>query len=380
MRRGGHAAIRAGAPPRSAEVEDDPGQLLGDAPQASRRLPGPSRPSWSRPPGGAPRLEGPVGADEGRPGGRERSRRRARAAPSSLLCPTSLFVTFIARLLAAAGDPSTKPGPAACRSVAGSRGGPPCSPAAPPRPRRGARARGEEEVGELRLPVGGQRNSAARRSGRRSRSARSGGGAGNRDDAGAPPEADRQQGAVRAKWPRWLVPNWSSNPSSVVRRGVAITPALLTSRSIGRARRSAARRARGQMPGREVERGQVEPAPGAAERTLQAPRPAGGVTAGHHDGAGAGQPGAVNSPMPLLAPVTTATRPPWSGMSEVRQACSRHKLGPGLGACGQSGPRPSIICSIASSSAWSCSRTPRSSRIASASADMGPSSSSASAR
>ena len=36
---------------------------------------------------------------------------------------------------------------------------------------------------------------------------------------------------VSAKWPRWLVPNWSSKPSAVLRRGVAITPALLISRS-----------------------------------------------------------------------------------------------------------------------------------------------------
>jgi hypothetical protein len=36
---------------------------------------------------------------------------------------------------------------------------------------------------------------------------------------------------VSAKWPRWLVPNCSSNPSAVWRRGVAITPALLISRS-----------------------------------------------------------------------------------------------------------------------------------------------------
>ena len=36
---------------------------------------------------------------------------------------------------------------------------------------------------------------------------------------------------VSAKWPRWLVPNWSSKPSAVWRRGGAITPALLISRS-----------------------------------------------------------------------------------------------------------------------------------------------------
>ncbi len=38
---------------------------------------------------------------------------------------------------------------------------------------------------------------------------------------------------VRAKWPRWLVPNWSSKPCSVSIRGGAMTPALLISRSSG---------------------------------------------------------------------------------------------------------------------------------------------------
>ncbi len=37
---------------------------------------------------------------------------------------------------------------------------------------------------------------------------------------------------VNAKCPRWFVPNCSSNPSCVVRRGVYITPALSISRSM----------------------------------------------------------------------------------------------------------------------------------------------------
>ena len=36
---------------------------------------------------------------------------------------------------------------------------------------------------------------------------------------------------VSAKWPRWLVPIWSSKPSAVSLRGGAITPALFTRRS-----------------------------------------------------------------------------------------------------------------------------------------------------
>ena len=37
---------------------------------------------------------------------------------------------------------------------------------------------------------------------------------------------------VKAKWPRWLVPNCISNPSAVSCFGVHITPALLISRSM----------------------------------------------------------------------------------------------------------------------------------------------------
>ena len=46
----------------------------------------------------------------------------------------------------------------------------------------------------------------------------------------APGRASRRSSSkpVRAKWPRWLVPNCISKPSAVSRRGMAITPALLT--------------------------------------------------------------------------------------------------------------------------------------------------------
>jgi hypothetical protein len=37
--------------------------------------------------------------------------------------------------------------------------------------------------------------------------------------------------AVRAQCPRWSTPNCISNPSTVVRCGIAITPALFTRRS-----------------------------------------------------------------------------------------------------------------------------------------------------
>ena len=35
------------------------------------------------------------------------------------------------------------------------------------------------------------------------------------------------------KWPRWLVPNWVSNPSAVLPNGQAMTPALAMTRSNG---------------------------------------------------------------------------------------------------------------------------------------------------
>ena len=61
-----------------------------------------------------------------------------------------------------------------------------------------------------------------------------------------PPPSAPSSRPVSAKWPRWLVPNCSSKPSAVSRRGGAITPALLSSRSTGRARRP---RTRGSSPG-----------------------------------------------------------------------------------------------------------------------------------
>jgi hypothetical protein len=37
---------------------------------------------------------------------------------------------------------------------------------------------------------------------------------------------------VKAKWPKWFVPNCNSKPSLVVDLGVYMTPALLISRSM----------------------------------------------------------------------------------------------------------------------------------------------------
>ena len=72
----------------------------------------------------------------------------------------------------------------------------------------------------------------------------------------APPaRSSGSRPSVRAKWPRWLVPNWSSKPSLVTwRSGGVMTPALLIRMSIGRP--SAASVVDQRRHG--VQRGQVE--------------------------------------------------------------------------------------------------------------------------
>lgn len=120
---------------------------------------------------------------------------------------------------------------------------------------------------------------------------------------------------VSAKWPRWLVPNCISKPSRVVCLGVYITPALLISRSMRSSRdRSAAAAVRTESS--EVRSSActvTSPVMRAAAcspfstlrtaSTTDAPRSASAL--------------AVSYPSPVLAPVTTATRPRWSGMFVV---------------------------------------------------------------
>ena len=76
--------------------------------------------------------------------------------------------------------------------------------------------------------------------------------------------------ATRAKWPRWLVPNCSSNPSAVVcRSGGVMTPALLMRRWIGAP--SCAQRRRRAPPRSRARRGRASPAtasPGGCSRIL----------------------------------------------------------------------------------------------------------------
>jgi hypothetical protein len=47
----------------------------------------------------------------------------------------------------------------------------------------------------------------------------------------APATSSGTSRLTNTKWPRWLVPNWSSNPSDVAACGQAMSPALAISRS-----------------------------------------------------------------------------------------------------------------------------------------------------
>ncbi|OAR25684.1 hypothetical protein A8W25_08990 [Streptomyces sp. ERV7] len=137
--------------------------------------------------------------------------------------------------------------------------------------------------------------------------------------AGAARSRDRSR-PVSAKWPRWFTPNCRSKPSVVLPYGSAITPALLTRRSSvswryvsakartedRSARSSGANatfapytwrwiRASASLPLASLRQARITWAPLRASSR------------------------AVTSPMPLFAPVTTAVRPLWSGMSLALQ-------------------------------------------------------------
>ena len=92
---------------------------------------------------------------------------------------------------------------------------------------------GEEQVGELRLAVRlpGPVSRAAPSSGRRGRCARSPRRATTRSRRGRADAAGAS--VVSAKWPRWLVPMCSSNPSAVRPCATAMIPALFMSMSSG---------------------------------------------------------------------------------------------------------------------------------------------------
>ena len=121
---------------------------------------------------------------------------------------------------------------------------------------------------------------------------------------------------VRAKCPRWLVPNCSSNPSLVACLGVSITPALLISRSIlGCLARSSSAAARMESSEVKSRRWTMTFAPGALSAMRVAARLPFSMsrTARTTDAPRAARTWAVSNPRPVFAPVTTASRPCWPG-------------------------------------------------------------------
>src|SRR4051812_33537344 len=125
-----------------------------------------------------------------------------------------------------------------------------------------------------------------------------------------PPRSLSSSRPVSAKWPRWLVPNCSSKPSAVVRRGVAMTPALLTSRSSSSTVVANART--DDRSARSSLRTSTSPVIRAA---ASAPLPSVSRTARITFAPWAASSRAAWKPIPLLAPVTTAILPLWSAMS-----------------------------------------------------------------
>src|SRR5882724_4827072 len=125
---------------------------------------------------------------------------------------------------------------------------------------------------------------------------------------------------VRAKGPRWLVPNCSSNPSRVACFGVSITPALLTSKSIrGCLARSSAAAARTESSEARSRGWIMTFAPGAVPAMRAAARLPFSMsrTASTTDAPRAARTRAVSNPRPVFAPVTTASRPCWPGTSSL---------------------------------------------------------------
>src|SRR5216683_1923624 len=125
---------------------------------------------------------------------------------------------------------------------------------------------------------------------------------------------------VRAKCPRWLVPNCSSNPSRVVCLGVSITPALLTSKSIlGCLARSSPAAARIESSEVRSRGWTMTFAPGAVPAMRAAARLPFSTsrTASTTDAPRAARTWAVSNPRPVFAPVTTASRPCWPGTSSL---------------------------------------------------------------
>src|ERR1700733_3608664 len=119
---------------------------------------------------------------------------------------------------------------------------------------------------------------------------------------------------VSAKWPRWLVPNWSSKPSGVRVSGTCMMPALLIRTSMGSCHDDAKARTDDREL-RSSSRTSVSLAmPFATARPLAGLRTASTTCAPAWASASA-----VALPSPLVAPVTMNVLPAKSGRSAAVQ-------------------------------------------------------------
>ena len=125
---------------------------------------------------------------------------------------------------------------------------------------------------------------------------------------------------MRAKWPRWLVPKVSSKPSSERCCGTHMIPALFTNRSSASVSspsancRTDARLPRSSSTTSTWAFGTSSRIWSAAAAPFCRLRQAISTVAPARASSRA-----VTSPSPLLAPVTTAVRPDWSGIWSVVQ-------------------------------------------------------------
>ena len=124
---------------------------------------------------------------------------------------------------------------------------------------------------------------------------------------------------VRAKCPRWFVPNCISKPSLVVASGMFITPALLISRSRSPCHDSANSRTEARSA-RSRRRTSTVPLAPWTVRAAASPRFR-SRTASTTCAPARARASTVAIPSPLLAPVTTAVRPVWSTMSLAFHFC-----------------------------------------------------------
>ena len=218
---------------RRVERRGHAGQLLGDLPERlASSLVGCAR-GAADPGRMAALLADPVGTEDSPPATSGAVAAYSDgSAPSASLWPSNRLPTFISGLRSSRWAHAGPRGLQVRRRVAGVGRG---------RDQAGAgdgrapgQLRREQQVRELRAPVGGPARVALLQL----RSSKSifpaGGRCCDRDDAGAAAARSLSSSRpVSAKWPRWLVPSWSSKPSAVSRRGGAMTPALLTSESSG---------------------------------------------------------------------------------------------------------------------------------------------------